>query len=209
MQRQDASPRAERIAFFFLLGVIVVEGFPLVMTFAANRVLFLLELGLTAGHRGTALAWALALVVTATFIYLSVRRNEFIASHLYTFTRLKALAIPMAVVSGIFEEAFFRRFLMDWAMRGGWSVAAQIALSAVIFGVAHGIWGLFGGSLSAAAGATIATGLLGLALAVVYVVGGRAVAPCAASHTLINLVLEPWLILVAASGSWRGEALAD
>lgn len=43
----------------------------------------------------------------------------------------------------------------------------------------------------------IATSLLGGALAIVYLAAGRVVAPCIWAHALINLVLEPWLLVAA------------
>lgn len=198
MEQQEIPMRARRIAVAFLIGVTIVEGIPLALGFAGN-------IGrLISSPQGTPLAWALALVIAGIFISLTVRRQSFIGERLFTFSLLKALAIPMAVVTGMFEEVFFRAFMMNLAMRGGWSITGQIFISAMIFGLAHGLWGLFGKDLRVAIGATVATGLLGAALAVVYVIGGRSVAPCAFAHILINLVLEPWLILAAASGKMDG-----
>jgi hypothetical protein len=146
----------------------------------------------------------LALVIAGIFIALTVRRQPFIRERFFTFSLLKALAIPMALVTGTFEEVFFRAFVMNLALKGGWSVTGQIFISAMTFGLAHGVWGLFGKNLRVAIGATVATGLLGAALAVVYIVGGRSVAPCACAHILINLLLEPWLILAAAAKKMDG-----
>jgi hypothetical protein len=193
MQLREISVRAWRMAFFFLIIVTVVEGVPLVAGFAGSPRRFI------SGPHGTPLAWSLALAIAVVFIWLTARRHPFISEHLLTFSLLKAIAIPMALVTGIFEEVFFRSFVMNLAMKGGWGIAGQIFLSAMTFGLAHGIWGLFGRNLRVALGATVATGLLGAALAVVYVLGGRSVAPCACAHVLINLVIEPWLILAAAS----------
>jgi uncharacterized protein len=202
MLPQEISTRARRIACFFLLGVIVVEGIPLVLGFAGTVRRFI------ASAHAPPLAWALALASAALFIWLTVSRHPFIRAHLFTFSLLKALAIPMAFVSGIFEEFFFRAFLMNLAQRDGWSSLGQVLFSAVSFGLAHGVWGLFGRSLRVAVGAAVATGLLGAALAYVYLVGGRSVAPCAFAHVLINLVIEPWLILSAAANKWGGSESA-
>lgn len=198
MEQREIPVRARRIALFFLVGVTVVEGLPLVLGFAGNIWRFI------SGQQGTPLAWTLALVIAGIFISLTVRRQPFIRERLFTFSLLKALAIPMALMTGMFEEVFFRAFVMNLAMKSGWSIAGQIFISAMTFGLAHGVWGLFGKNLRVAIGATIATGLLGAALAFVYVVGGRSVAPCALAHILINLVLEPWLILAAAAKKMDG-----
>jgi hypothetical protein len=78
----------------------------------------------------------------------------------------------------------------------------------VVFGVAHGIWGLFARNIRPAVTATIATSLIGGAWAVVYIVGGRSLAPCIVSHILINFVLEPGMMLSAASGQWNQSRAA-
>jgi hypothetical protein len=68
------------------------------------------------------------------------------------------------------------------------------------------VWGIFGKSIRAAAGATIATAVLGCALAVVYLASGRNVAPCVFSHFLINALIEPGLVLAAVRGEMGGRA---
>jgi hypothetical protein len=87
-----------------------------------------------------------------------------------------------------------------------YGVALQILASALTFGLAHGIWGAFRGSMAAAIGATLATGALGGALAVVYVVSGRVLAPCVVAHFLINAFAEPGLVLAAVRGEMSGSA---
>ena len=56
----------------------------------------------------------------------------------------------------------------------------QVLASGLLFGLAHGIWGFFG--VAAAIGATLATAMLGLALAVVYLASHRIVAPAILSR---------------------------
>ena len=94
----------------------------------------------------------------------------------------------------------FRRLLMDYLDRQSFGDAMQVLASALTFGMAHGVWGLFGKSIRAALGATIATGILGGALAIVYLVAGRNVAPCVAAHFLINAFIEPGVVLAAVRG---------
>jgi hypothetical protein len=54
----------------------------------------------------------------------------------------------------------------------------------------------------------LATGTLGGLLAIVYIIGDRSVAPCVAAHILINVTLEPWLILTSASASWGKRSVS-
>jgi hypothetical protein len=49
----------------------------------------------------------------------------------------------------------------------------------------------------------VATTLLGLGLAVVYLLGGRNLAPCIASHFLVTALIEPGLLIAAFSGRMR------
>ena len=95
---------------------------------------------------------------------------------------------------------------MDAVFGRGIGPVAQVALSGLAFGVAHGIWGLMGRGTRAAFGATVATGVLGTALALVYLVAGRSLAPCIVAHFVINLLIEPGLVLAALSGEMNGSA---
>ena len=70
----------------------------------------------------------------------------------------KVLAVPFAVVTGTFEELFFRKWLMDVVARHGVGVAAQVAVSGVVFGLAHAVWGLLGRDVAAAGKAMAFTG---------------------------------------------------
>jgi len=54
---------------------------------------------------------------------------------------------------------------------------------------------LLKGSIRIAWEAIKATTVLGLLLAVVYVVSDRSLAPCIAGHFIIASIIEPWLIL--------------
>ncbi len=69
--------------------------------------------------------------------------------------------------------------------------------------MAHASWGLLKGNLRIGLGAASATGALGAALAVVYAVGGRSLAPCIVAHGTITAVLEPGLMLAALSGEMQ------
>ena len=116
----------------------------------------------------TAAGGVLALGVAVAYCLVSVTRNEGIASRLREFGVLKLAAIVMAVASGLTEELFFRRALMDFLDTASTSVPVQIVLSAVTFGAAHIVWiGLTGPR--GIRGVVGATTVLGAALAVVYV----------------------------------------
>ena len=207
--------RARRTAWSFLFGVIASEGAALAFLFRAKGNWFAAVAHYTVTPPGNTFAWLMALAVTALYVAYAATRSPLIAAHMLhpstwgPFAVMRLVALPMALISGFFEEAFFRKFLVDWALHSGLGGVLQVAISALVFGAAHAIWGLFGGNLRAAASAMAATGVLGGLLAMVYLVGDRSLAPCAASHTAINLLIEPWLILAAATGSWGRSAAAE
>lgn len=145
------------------------------------------------------LGWILALLVVIAFVHFS-RRLPSVHANLFRPSWLKLLAVLVAVASGFCEEMIFRKWLMDLLQHKGYGPVLQVAGSALAFGVAHAVWGLMRGSLRAALGAMIATGGLGFALALVYLASHRIVLPCVIAHFLINLLIEPGLVLAAVRG---------
>jgi len=198
---------AERRAGVILASIAAIEGIWVVLNFAVNPAGFLRFLGFAVGRAGTPSGWVAALVVALAFVAASLRLPS-VRSDLLRPSWLKVLALEVAVVAGILEEVVFRKLLMDWLQRENWGGAVQIIASGLAFGAAHAVWGIFGRSLRAASGAMVATGLLGLALAVVYVIGGRSVAPCVVAHFAINALIEPGLVLAAARGEMGRAAAA-
>jgi len=196
---------ARRSAWRALLSVTAIEAGALVWSFhtaswsKVEHYIFF--------PSGTPAGWALAGVVTVLYIAYAMRALSFVRTYAFVprrwreATGLKLFVVPMALVTGLFEEMFFRRFIMDLLQHYGGGAAEQIGVSALSFGLVHGVWALFGG-FRAGLGATISTAVLGGFLAGVYILSGRSLLPCAASHIAINLILEPWLILAATSGRW-------
>lgn len=145
------------------------------------------------------LGWISALLVVIGFVHFS-RRLPSVRDNLFRLSWLKVLAVLVAVASGFCEEMIFRKWLMDLLQHKGYGPILQVAGSALAFGLVHAVWGLMRGSLRAALGAMIATGGLGLALALVYVASHRIVLPCIVAHFLINLLIGPGLVLAAVRG---------
>jgi hypothetical protein len=141
------------------------------------------------------LAWLLAAAVAMIYAALSMASLPFIRHHALDRHALKLLAIPFALVTGTFEELFFRQMIMNALLAHGSGLLVQIVLSGLAFGAAHAVWGVLGGNMVAALKAMAFTTCLGVALAVVYLIAGRQLAPAAWSHIAINLIIEPWLVL--------------
>jgi len=201
--------RASRITWGFLLGIILLEGWAVLASFRAHGDLAAALLRYASTPPGTPFAWGLAVLVTAAYAAYAASASPFIRDHMLRpgrwrpYAWIRIVAVPMALISGFFEEAFFRKALMDYVMHRGAGIVVQLAITATAFGAAHAIWGLVGGSVRGAVGAMAATGILGGALGAIYIIGGRSIGPCMAAHIAINLLIEPWLILAAATHNWR------
>ena len=151
-------------------------------------------------------AWILATIVGVVYVLYTMRAIPFVASMQREISMFKLLGILTAVVGGIVEEVFFRRWTMDMLMSGGVAPILQLIISGVAFGLVHTSWTLLAKrDFKATLPAIISTSILGIFLAIIYLVGGRNLGPCIFAHVLINIVIEPWLMLSAVSGKWRTQ----
>lgn len=191
---------SERKALLILMGITGSESCWVYFGFRGTplpRVLrwFGWELPVTAGVFG----WLIAAGVAAAYTGYA-RRLPSVRQSMFRPGLLKAVAVVLAVVSGMCEEGVFRKLWMDGLAVEGHGAAVQVLLSALAFGAVHAVWGLLKGSLRAAAAAMLATSVLGGLLAVAYLTSGRNVLPCVLSHAVINLLIEPGLVLAALRG---------
>jgi membrane protease YdiL (CAAX protease family) len=180
-------------------GITATEGTWVVLNVIHSPARFLRYIGVGRGDV-PAIGWLLAAATATLYVLFSWRGLRSVRENLVALSWLKVLTLGMAVASGLCEEAVFRKLLMDALSKHRFAIAMQLAASALLFGAGHGIWGLFRGSLTTAIGATIATGSLGLALAITYVASHRILLPAVVAHTAINLLIEPGLVLAAIRG---------
>lgn len=193
-------PRSDqKKAAFILLGIFACEGLWLLWSVRLNPSGFLNFAGFSSLRAAGILGWTLALTVAVAYIAISITLPS-VRANLFQPSVLKLLALGVAITAGLCEELIFRKLLMDGMERHGWDVTAQLGATALTFGLVHAIWGLFRGSLRAAVGAMVFTGVLGLALGIVYIASQRIVSPCVVSHFLINALVEPGLMLAAVRG---------
>ncbi|HZR25978.1 MAG TPA: CPBP family intramembrane glutamic endopeptidase [Vicinamibacterales bacterium] len=191
---------SERRAAVILASIAVAEGLWVVGNLqAAGYAQFARFLGFRDVH-ATMAGWTAAIITFLAFTGYALTQFRSVRENALAWSFLKVLGIVVAVTAALCEEGLFRKALMDRLATDQYGVALQIAASAFVFGALHGVWGLFRGSIVAAIGATVATGVLGLALAIVYVISHRVLAPCVVAHFLINLVVEPGLMLAAVRG---------
>ena len=200
MKRRDP-----RITTTILFGVAAaVLSVPMIDYLRGDS--FLYPLGFESGVTGTPAAWLLAFLLATGCIAFTMKNFPRVGQTWREISFLKGLSLWAAVGAAVVEEAFFRRIVMDGVMQAGGIVPLQIIASALVFGVAHALWGLIRGSVHVALTAAVATGIIGAALAVVYALGDRSLAPCIAAHFLIDAVVQPGLVLSAVSGEWARTA---
>jgi len=146
-------------------------------------------------------AWVLAVVVAIAYIAYTAKGIPAVRENFFRFNFLKVIGIFSAIASGIVEELVFRQMLMDWLYSNGIGVILQVVISGVGFGIIHFGWSIFSGNLRTGLWAAIHTAVLGLLLAIIYIIAGRNVLPVIAAHMMINIFIEPWLILNAVKES--------
>jgi len=181
---------------YILIGLIAIQGALLGLMFSGAPSRLPSYLGFAAGLHGTLVAWILATITVVAYVW-SAPTIAAVRKWLFRADRLKRLAVISAIMAGVLEEVIFRKLLMDALMERGFGPVVQVTTSALAFGLTHAIWGLK--SLAAGVNAVASTAILGAALAIIYLAGGRSLAPCVVAHTLITALIEPGLILAAVT----------
>ncbi|WP_231889775.1 CPBP family intramembrane glutamic endopeptidase [Oceanobacillus sp. Castelsardo] len=182
-----------------LTGSILFWYFGDPQNFIENR------LGIHAEAFNNPIVWILTIIIAMGYIMYTAKVVPFVRDHLFTFSWLKVIGIWAAFVSSIVEEILFRQVLMDWLMSLDYSIFIQVLASALIFGVAHGAWVFLRGELKIALPVILSTTILGALLAILYIIADRNILAPIIAHILINLFIEPWLILSAVTGKWDND----
>ena len=188
-----------------ILGISSLFMFsPLAMSLFWRPIPLFQNLGFESEAMAPLLPWILATITVVIYVTYTMKAIPLVLSQRKEISLFKLLGIGSAVVGGIVEEAFFRRWIMDLCMSGSFPPILQIILSGILFGLTHTSWALLTKrGIRVMLPAILSTSILGIFLAIIYLVGGRNLGPCIFAHVLINLIIEPWLMLSAISGQWR------
>jgi hypothetical protein len=178
---------------------------PLAMSLFWHPIPMFQNLGFTRETIAPPLAWILATITAIAYVLYTMKAIPLVLAKQKEISWFKLLGILSVLVGGIVEEVFFRRWTMDMFMKGGFNPILQVIISGVAFGLAHASWTLLltKRDFKATLPAILSTSVLGILLAIIYLAGGRNLGPCIFAHVLINIVIEPWLMLSAVSGKWR------
>jgi hypothetical protein len=176
---------------------------PLAMSLIWRPIPLFQNLGFTRETLAPPLAWILASITTIAYVLYTMKVIPMVFEKQKEISLLKLLGIISALVGGIVEEVFFRRWIMDMLMSRGASPILQIVISGIAFGLSHTVWILARGDFKFTIPAILSTSMLGILLAIIYLAGGRNLGPCIFTHIMINTIIEPWLMLSSISGNWR------
>ena len=184
-----------------ILGMTTLFMFsPLAMSLFWHPIPLFQNLGFDRESITPPLAWILAAITAVAYVLYTMKAIPLVLAKQKEISLFKLLGILASLVGGIVEEVFFRRWLMDMLMSRGVETILQVIISGVTFGLAHTAWILFKGDIKFTFPAMLSTSVLGILLAIIYLVGGRNLGPCIFAHVLINIIIEPWLMLSSVSG---------
>ncbi|WP_232517420.1 CPBP family intramembrane glutamic endopeptidase [Aquimarina aggregata] len=183
-----------RSIYIILISMIVLWGSFVIVNFFSNPIGFLSYLGFINGNSGTILGWALALLTIIIYCYSASKLSD-VKNYMFRMDKLKVVAILAAIFAGIMEEIIYRKWIIDYLNSHDYSIVLQVILSGFAFGIIHLMWGIK--NIKAGINAFISTSLLGVALAIVYVISERSLAPCIIAHSIITALIEPGLLIAA------------
>ena len=201
LARTVASGLRQRVTVELTAGMIAEIGVLLVLILLLRRRgVALQSLGLwrPAPIKGWIVAGLVAALFLAFNVALPLRAEKNLAEvslfHIYN-------AVSAAFVAGFVEETLFRGFVMTELRSSGWGNMAQVVISSLVYGAVHATWGVITGMFTweLLGGAVIGTAVFGCFCAVTYLVSRRSLMPVIVCHGLIDLIIEPWLFMVAVS----------
>lgn len=198
----EKSNRRKTIFIIFSMSLFMFS--PIFMHLIGYKIPIFENLGLSKGTFAPIMAWIMAGLVSISYIAYTFKVIPFVYQMQREISLFKFIGL-ITITGGILEELVFRRWLMDLLMKLGYGSTLQILISGISFGLIHISWGLFSKEKCFLKGAFIATMFLGFGLAIVYLSGGRNIGPCIISHSVINIIIEPWLMLAAISKTKKAK----
>ena len=105
---------------------------PLVMSIFWGPIPFFQNLGFDRGSFAPPLVWILATILAIVYVSYTMKVIPFVLAKQKEISLFKLLGILAALVGGIVEEVFFRRWLMDMLMSGGISPISRLSFLALL-----------------------------------------------------------------------------
>jgi membrane protease YdiL (CAAX protease family) len=158
------------------------------------------------GLSGSAPAWGwisafVLAAVISSLILLGPLRGGAPLSELSLFHIYNSLAAGLG--AGFCEEIVFRGFVMSALSWAGSGRLAQVLVSALLFGLAHVGWTAIGPGFNARvfSSSVLPTAVFGALYAGIYLISKRSLMPVIMAHAITDMLIEPWLLLGALSGT--------
>jgi uncharacterized protein len=134
---------ADRSKTALILGTATLIMFsPLGMILVGYQIPMFQNLGFERETIAPPLAWILATIIAIAYVLYTMKAIPLVLAKQREISLFKLVGILSAVVGGIVEEVFFRRWIMDHFMSGGFNPILQVVISGVAFGLAHTSWTL-------------------------------------------------------------------
>jgi hypothetical protein len=168
-----------------LAGVLVAEAvaFVALVLWLRRRSLSLRSLGFVRPARWPPVI--MAVVFSLAYAGFTLMIPE-VRSHAAEVSAFKVWGVFVCVIGAIVEETIFRGFILAELERLRSSTWMQVMVSGVTFGLLHigfSWWGM------------VCTTLMGMGMALTYLWSGRSLFAPVIGHCLINIIVEPWLLL--------------
>ena len=112
--------------------------------------------------------------------------NPLIGTNATEISLFKLASVVVSVIGSIVEECVFRGYIISELERINVSTITQILVSGISFGIIHIGFDFVG---------VLLTFIMGIAMATAFVIGKRSLTPSIISHSIINILVEPWLLL--------------
>ena len=109
-----------------------------------------------------------------------------VRNHAAEVSVFKVWGVFVSAIGAIVEETVFRGFILTELEGLRRSTRVQVIVSGVTFGLLHigfSWWGM------------VCTTLMGMVLAITFLWSGRSLFAPIVGHCLINIIIEPWLLL--------------
>lgn len=146
-------------------------------------------------------AWILTILIVLFYVSITINNVPFIKNNLKKLSILKIIGIWSAIFTGFTEEVIFRKLIMDYLHTFNYSIITQVAIASFTFGISHSFWGILSRDLKIILLIVLSTTILGSLLSSLYIITNRSIFFPILAHILINLIIEPWLMLAVISNN--------
>ena len=206
MTPTDDKTAAERMTRWILVSVATWMTAWIAWRFIADPAVYVeRRLGFNDGLANTAAwIWLPTLAIVVLYAGYTLRVVPGARDYVLRPNLLGLIAVWAALTSGILEEVLFRHLLMDWLHGLDASMVVQVLVSGIVFGVAHALWAVMGRDRRIIVPVVASTTALGIGLAVLYIAAERSTLPAIAAHIVINLIIEPGLIVSVCRAGMTG-----